>query len=338
MYKAAILGCRGRSKGHMRAYEYVKKGKVVAICDLVEELLNSFGDEFGIERRYTDIHEMLDKEKPDLLHIVTRPALRVELLSIAAEHEVPVVIVEKPIAIDSEDYLAICRLNEESPTKFIVNHQLHFHPKRLELQRDVDEGRIGEIRLLEVSARLNLLGQGTHILELLFSFNGHTPATSVFGQVSGDKGLYTNHPAPDMAEAVITFENGARGVILCGHNAPRVDERGESHRHKRISVYGTRGFIQWQMNFWERGTPEGYESGEKSYGAEDVLGQAALTDAAFEWLEDEDRPHPTRLELALQQFNVILGLYASALERRPVELPYKPEGNFLDRLKENLKT
>ena len=129
MYKAAILGCRGRSKGHIRAYEHVTKGKVVAICDLVEDLLNSFGDEFGIDRRYTDIHEMLDKEKPDLLHIVTRPALRVELLTIAAEHEVPAVIVEKPIAIDGEDYLAICELNERSSTKFIVNHQLHFHPK-----------------------------------------------------------------------------------------------------------------------------------------------------------------------------------------------------------------
>ncbi|MCD6506372.1 Gfo/Idh/MocA family oxidoreductase [Candidatus Poribacteria bacterium] len=338
MYKAAILGCRGRSKGHIRAYERVTKGKVVAICDLVEDLLNSFGDEFGIDRRYTDIHEMLDKEKPDLLHIVTRPALRVELLTIAAEHEVPAVIVEKPIAIDGEDYLAICELNKRSSTKFIVNHQLHFHPKRLELQRDVDEGKIGEIRLLEVSARLNLLGQGTHILELMFSFNGHVPATSVFGQVSGDKGLYTTHPAPDMAEAVITFENGTRGVILCGKNAPSVGEGVAEHMHKRISVYGTRGFIQWQMNFWERSTPKGYECGEKSYGAEDLLGQAGLTEAAFEWIEDESRPHPTRLELALQQFNVILGLYASALDRKPIELPYKPDGNFLERLRERLKT
>jgi predicted dehydrogenase len=338
VYRAAILGCRGRSRGHIRAYQYVSKGEVVAICDLVEELLHSFGEEFGIERRYTDIHEMLEKEKPDLLHIVTRPALRVELMTIAAEHDVPAVIVEKPIAIDGKDFLAISELNERCSTKFVVNHQLHFHPKRLELQRDVDEGKIGEIRFLEVSARLNLLGQGTHILELMFSFNGHVPATSVFGQVSGDKGLSTTHPAPDMAEAVITFENGTRGLILCGRNAPAVGEGVPDHQHKRISVYGTRGFIQWQMNFWERGTPEGYEGGEKSYGEEDILGQAGLTEAAFEWLEDEDHPHPTRLELALQQFNVILGIYASALERRPIELPYSPEGNFLEKLKETLKT
>ena len=29
MYKSAILGCRGRARGHARAYEHVKKGKPV---------------------------------------------------------------------------------------------------------------------------------------------------------------------------------------------------------------------------------------------------------------------------------------------------------------------
>ena len=65
MYKCAILGCRGRARGHARAYQHVKRGKIVAICDLKEELLKDFGEQFGIEKRYTDIHEMLDKEPLD---------------------------------------------------------------------------------------------------------------------------------------------------------------------------------------------------------------------------------------------------------------------------------
>jgi len=337
MYRTAILGCGGRSRGHARAYEHVSKGQIVAICDMEENLLNAFGDEFAIKSRYTDIHEMLDKEKPDLLHIVTRPALRAPLMTIAAEHKVPAVIVEKPVAIDSEAFQAISELSEKSSTKFAVNHQLHFHPKCLELQRDVEEGRIGDVRFLEISARLNLLGQGTHILQLMFAFNGNATPTSVFGQVSGDKELDSKHPAPDMAEAVITFENGARGLVLCGVDAPSVGEGVGGSRHKRISVYGTRGFIQWQMDAWERSTPELFEHGTKSYGAEDVLGQAGSTEAIFDWLDDENCPHPTRLELALVQFNVILGIYASALEHKPVQLPYQPEGNFLERLKDTLK-
>lgn len=337
MYKAAILGCRGRSRGHAKAYEHVSQGQIVAICDVVEDLLNSFGDDFGIENRYTDLHEMLDKEKPDLLHIVTRPALRVPLMTIADEHNVPAVLVEKPIALDSKDLQALVELEKKSSTKFAINHQLHFHPKRLELQRDVDEGQIGDVRFLESTARLNLLGQGTHILQLMFAFNGNATPTSVLGQVSGGSALDSTHPAPDIAEAFITFDNGKCGLLLCGTNAPSVGDGIPGHQHKRIAVYGTRGFIEWQMNAWERSTPEdGYESGTKSYGAEDVLGQAGLTEAVFDWLKDEDYLHPTRLDLSLTQFNVILGIYASALEHRIVELPCQPEENFMEKLKATL--
>ena len=76
MYKCAFLGCGGRARAHAHAYQHIKRGEIVALCDMNEELLNSFGDDFGIDKRYTDIHEMLDKERPDLLHIVTAPVLR----------------------------------------------------------------------------------------------------------------------------------------------------------------------------------------------------------------------------------------------------------------------
>ncbi len=122
MFKSAILGCRGRARGHARAYEHVKRGKIAAICDLNEELLNSFGEEFGIQKRYTDIHEMLDKERPDLLHIVTAPLmrdtlepLRYPLLDIASEHEVPGAIVEKPVAVKAEDWRDLLALSKRQP-------------------------------------------------------------------------------------------------------------------------------------------------------------------------------------------------------------------------------
>ncbi|MBN1673154.1 MAG: hypothetical protein JXR37_19060 [Kiritimatiellae bacterium] len=61
----------------------------MAACDLDEGRLGKFAEEFGLAHRYTDLHERLEKEKPDLLHIVTAPALRVPLMTIASEHAVP---------------------------------------------------------------------------------------------------------------------------------------------------------------------------------------------------------------------------------------------------------
>ena len=95
MYKTAMLGCGGRARGHADAYRFVKRGKLTAICDMNEELLNKFGDDFGISSRYTDLDEMLEKEKPDVLHIVTSPVipssnkrLRYPLMKQASDHGV----------------------------------------------------------------------------------------------------------------------------------------------------------------------------------------------------------------------------------------------------------
>lgn len=337
--KAAFLGCGPRARRHAEAYELVSKGKLAAICDLNEERLHPFGKDFGIapEHRYTDLDEMLSAERPDLLHIVTLPTLRVDLMAAASEHRVPVVIVEKPIAIQGEDYRQIAALCERSQSRFVVNTQLHFHPRNLELKRYVAEGHIGEIRFIDVSARSTMLDQGVHVMELAHSYNSFAAPTRVFGQVSGRETLFGRQPAPDLAEAAIDFENGVRAQMVCGTVAPKACDNESIYAHKRISVYGTRGFVQWRMSGWERFSPEdGYASGSSDYEEQDKRAQAALTDAAFEWAANESKPHPTRLARNLVQFSVVLATYASALSAVPIDLPFDPPDGMLDAFKGRL--
>ncbi len=274
MFKCAFLGCGPRARGHARAYKTVQRGRIAAICDLDEKRLNDFGAEFGVATRYRDAHEMLEREKPDLLHIVTLPGLRVPTMTIAA-------------------------LGEAGPTKFAVNTQLHFHARNLELKRDVAEGRIGEVRFIDVSARSTPLDQGVHVLELAHSYNGFAPFASVFGQVGGPEDLASRQPAPAMAAASFRFANAVSAMERQTHDA-------------------------------------GYESGTHNYGVEDDLAQARLTEACFDWLGNPATPHPCCLERSLTQFNAILGLYASALTHRPVELPFDPPDGLLDALRTRL--
>ena len=124
MYKTVILGCRGRARAHANAYRFVKRGKVAAICDMNEERLSEFGDEFDISSRYTDLDEMLTKEKPDLLHIVTAPVLRgtserirYPLMKQASDAGVPAVIIEKPIAVEKRRLEADCRVGRRNKNK-----------------------------------------------------------------------------------------------------------------------------------------------------------------------------------------------------------------------------
>lgn len=342
MYKCAFLGCGGRARGHAHAYEYVKRGELVALCDMNEQLLNAFGDDFGIEKRYTDIHEMLDKERPDLLHIVTAPTLRGSgklirhsLMSIASEHEVPAAIVEKPIAVAAEDWRQLMELSQNTKTKFCVNTQLNFHPRNLELKRDVTAGRIGDIKFIDASARSTPIDQGPHVLQLVSSYIDNSRPVKVFGQVSDGSPLDSLQPSPRHATASVTYANGVRALVTFGtEGAPSISDNPGAHRHKRVAVFGTRGFTHWNMDGWERGTPEGgYESGSHSYGEQDVLGQAGLTEAVFDWLDDEENVHSTHLAQSLAEFNLILGIYQSALTHAPVELPFDPPTGLIDSLK-----
>ena len=99
---------------------------------------------------------------------------------------------------------------------------------------------------------------------------------------------------------------------------------------------GTRGYLHWTMWSWEIGIDGHVETGTHEYGDEDILGQAQMTEAMFDWLADDSILHPLNLQSALSDFNVVLGIYTSALQRRPVDLPCDPVDGLIDRLRSEL--
>ena len=333
-FKSAFLGCGGRSRAHATAYQHVSKGRMVACCDLDTERLQAYGEEFGIAARYTDLDEMLEKEKPDLVHVVTPPTLRVDLMTRLSEAGVAGVIVEKPICIGSDDYKALRRLEATSKTRFVVNHQLRHHPRVLDLLDHVQSGGIGEVRFLDASCLYPMSGQGIHVLDLLYTFAGYPEIETVFGASSGYDDINGTHPSPRTAESLITFKNGMRAALQAGEGAPMHDPTAPTWGHKRLSVYGTNGFVQWWMQGWEKALPGGQtEKGAHAYADEDVLGQAGLTNAMLDWLEDAGKPSPTNLATALDEWLVILAGYVSTVEARPVDFPLDPPDGLLDRYK-----
>jgi hypothetical protein len=88
------------------------------------------------------------------------------------------------------------------------------------------------------------------------------------------------------------------------------------------------------MQGWARSLPDGsVERGDHRYANQDVLGQAGLTNAMFDWLEDDDKPCPTNLNRSLDEWLVILAGYVSTVEARPVDLPFEPPDDLLDQFK-----
>ncbi len=340
MYKSAIIGVGGgRAHGHANAYEFVRRGRVVAVCDLQSEPMEAFADKYDVPSRYVDYREMFEKEQPDLVQVSTPPNTRLEVLEAAEAAGVGAAIVEKPLAIQGEDYLALRDFVARKPRlKVAINHQLQFHPRRQHLQKLVADGAIGDLRFVEASSGMNLAYQGTHSLQAVGAFNPAMP-TTVFGQVAGADGLQPNvkeHYAPDQSLAAVEYENGVQASLRCGENAPRVRRGGPIYHHKRIAVYGMKGYVHWTMWGWETFIDGVYESGDHEYPEEDVRGQAAMCEAMYDWLEDDSALHPLNLERALVDFNVILALYASSLNHRVIEIPYEPEPKLVEKLRQAL--
>lgn len=341
MFKCAIIGVSGRrARGLAEGYQHVEKGTLAAISTRNEEMLHAFGDEFDVDRRYVDYREMLAQEKPDLVHVNTPPNVRLEIFKAAEEAGVPAVLVEKPLAIQGEDWREIKAFAKTAKTKIAINHQLHFHPRRQQLQDIVRDGKIGEIRFIEASCGLNLASQGTHSLQAIGAFHPDGVPARVMGQVAGAAGLADTpkkHFSPDQSVAALTFADGLRAQLVTGPFAPRVKDTEQAHVHKRIAVYGTRGYVQWTMWSWEVAIDGRIERGVHEYPDEDILGQAAMTDALLEWVDDAAKVHPLNLDTALRDFNIILGIYTSALERRPVDLPCDPADDLIAAMQNALR-
>ena len=88
-YRSAIIGCGSRAYGHANAYQQVSRSELVACANRSDSARREkFAETFQITG-YADAEEMLRKEKPDLVHLVTMPDQWRELMPMVSELGVP---------------------------------------------------------------------------------------------------------------------------------------------------------------------------------------------------------------------------------------------------------
>jgi predicted dehydrogenase len=284
---------------------------------------------------------MIQKERPALVHLVTPPNARVGLMTMVSEQGVPACIVEKPIACQVADWKRLAELEAASDTKFAINHQFRWHANLARCRRALRSSSLGAMRLLDFSAGMNISGQGTHMLDYAMSLNGDARVVRVFGAASGTEGMKGIHPAPDTSVGQVLFANGVYGLWKNGSTAPRAGDESTVWQHCRVAAYAECGRVLWEeFGRWEIVSPDGTQGGRtadmQDWEAGNHAAQAALTNAMFDWIKSDDNPAETNLELGLHQWEAVLALYASALWRRPVELPFEPPEDLFSRLAEAL--
>jgi len=320
MLRSAIMGCGHRAREHAVAYECVKDAQLIAVCDINEQRLNEFADEFNVEYRFTDVERMLEVIQPELLHIVTQPNVRVEPIALAARMGVRGIICEKPIALRPSELQCIVKMCEEHDVRLVINHQKRMAPvwERLRqfAQRDVERAHtiIG-------TSGLNLMGQGSHMIDQILALTGEQPPSHVLAHVWGAEDYQLTHTAPSSAMLTLWWDNGLRAYLEFGKMSPRIE--GEpSWAWYQITVYGDAGCAWVQLNsglrLWHR---NGYEHIPCTWMETNRAGQVRLTQAMIDWLLERRDDHPCSLRWGRVSFEIIMAGYRSALEERIVPFP-----------------
>lgn len=230
--KACLVGCGGISKCHLYAVEALGKDTVTlaAVADIIKQRAEDTAAEHSC-RAYTDYDEMLEKEKPDVVHICTPHYLHVPMAVNALSRGVNVVL-EKPCAITVDEMKKLIEAERKSSAKLAVCFQNRYNDSAVFVKKLVDSGIYGKITGADAVVKWRrdenyynadewrgtklqegggvMINQAIHTHDLMKYLTGKE-TYSVEGKV-GNYHLKDVIEVEDTANAYFEFTDGTRGV------------------------------------------------------------------------------------------------------------------------------
>jgi len=142
-FKAVAVGAGYFSHFQYEAWQRIPEVTVIAFCNRNAERAKPIKEKYGIERHYRDYREMLEKEKPDFVDIITPPPTHLEMCKIAADLGIHV-ICQKPLAPTFDEALKIVDYADKAGIRFMVHENWRFQPWYREIRKLLDDGAVGD--------------------------------------------------------------------------------------------------------------------------------------------------------------------------------------------------
>lgn len=232
--------------------------EVVALADPDEAGRAAAMKRSGAGRGYGSYHEMLERERLDLVAVGPSHLDQHEKMVVAAARAgAKAIYCEKPIArsLDEADrMLAEC---ETRGVKVAVAHQNRAFPAQRLVRRAIAEGKIGTLRRMRAWPKqdsrgggLELLVHGTHMFDLMRLFAGdarwcHARVTCGGRDATADDAQEGQYAVGPIAGDDITTEHGF-GHGVTGHFESMLSDDGGATAYLRMEVSGSGG----TMAFW----------------------------------------------------------------------------------------
>jgi predicted dehydrogenase len=145
--KIGMIGVGGISYMHEAGYSEIDDlCTLVAFCDLDEELARSHAEPYQA-RVYTAYQDLLDDPDVEMVDIAVPHHLHYPI-ALAALEKGKHVLVEKPMAMTSEQAWELIETAKRKNVRFTVAENNHFVAAYQEAERVLQAGTLGEIRLV----------------------------------------------------------------------------------------------------------------------------------------------------------------------------------------------
>lgn len=141
--KVAIIGYGRIGRVHAAAVRAERDVARLVICDPALAAPETVDVVAGTPI-FADVDGMLASVRPDVVHVCTPPTTHASI-AVRALRAGARVLVEKPMAISTDECSRIAAALRGRPGALCVNHNFLFEPEMLEARRWVAEGRIGRV-------------------------------------------------------------------------------------------------------------------------------------------------------------------------------------------------
>lgn len=270
--KVGIIGTGTISRCHMDAYVKNPNVELYALCDIDEGRLEEAGKEYGVERLYNDINEML-KQLPELdaVSVTTWNSEHASCV-IAALNAGKHVLCEKPMATTVEEAVKMAEVAKKNEKLLMIGFVRRFGDDMKILKDFQSTGYLGDIYYSKATyIRRNgnpmgwfgdksrsgggpLIDLGVHVIDFVRYAMGNPKPVSVYGATFKKLGSRDNIKTPkayvsasatdhdicdveDLASAMIRFDNGAALQIEASFSLNVEKNEG------KIQVFGTKAGV-----------------------------------------------------------------------------------------------
>lgn len=229
IFNIAVVGSGAISRYHIPPILENENANLYALCDCVEEILKERMEEFNISYGVTDYKVLVDDPKVDAALVLTADNAHTEITCAFLRAGKPVLL-EKPMALTTEECEEMLRTEKETGTPLMVGQVARYNPNFVQAKEIIDSGILGELTFIESEyahnygqrhrgvndwrvnpQREGFIGGGCHAVDLLRWIAGNPTEVHAF---SNHKYL-TDWPVNDTTVAIMKFPNDVIGKVFC---------------------------------------------------------------------------------------------------------------------------